>query len=368
MKTKRIGLLVHGVTLNVHCDHGPLLRRVAELLGDHVREPWKTADIEVEGHWLTCGPDHDIQAPLFDTSELEGFGKRMHIGADQLVWSDTHRDRNLQLRFRRLPSGATAFDVAYLYKPSTKKLQKYDDFEGKKYFDLTRYLVWFPLAWHLQRTRGWEMLHASAVSDGERCILIAGPGGAGKTTTCIGLMARAGMRLISENLVFTDGERVLPVPEPIRLTDESLALLGEASQLLQRFETRGGLKKKTMFVPTADGAPNGVRPALLFLPRFSPIGYARPIPPLVARDWVRASNTLTLELNDYYWYAAALELLWPGATRAGDGAVERLSLNTPCWSLGIDRSAGVAPVVDQILDCLNGRSPTTLEMNEIKSP
>ena len=50
-----------------------------------------------------------------------------------------------------------------------------------------------------------------------------------------------------------------------------------------------------MFVPTADATPEGVRPSLLFLPRFSPAGYARPLAPLVARDLVRASNTLTLD-------------------------------------------------------------------------
>jgi hypothetical protein len=123
-----------------------------------------------------------------------------------------------------------------------------------------------------------------------------------------------------------------------------------------------------MFIPTSDAAPAGVRPALLFLTRFSASGYARPIPPPIARDWVRASNTLTLELNDFYWYSAALELLWPGETRTGEGAVERLTRNTPCWSLGIDRSSGVGPVVDQILACLNGRAQPALEMNELKTP
>ena len=38
---------------------------------------------------------------------------------------------------------------------------------------------------------------------GSEAILVAGPGGAGKTTTCVGLMGRPGVRLVTENLLFT---------------------------------------------------------------------------------------------------------------------------------------------------------------------
>ena len=50
---------------------------------------------------------------------------------------------------------------------------------------------------------------------------------AGKTTTCVGLMARADVRLLTESLLFTDGSHVVPMRESIRLTEGSLGLLGE---------------------------------------------------------------------------------------------------------------------------------------------
>lgn len=361
MSTKIIGVRMHGVTLNLRCGHRPLLRHVAELLGDHVHEPWRHPDLEVEGHWLPTAPGDDLAQPAFDVAHLDGFGKRMHLGEDELVWGDTHRDKSLQLRFRRTAS-APIFDVAYRYKPSTKKLAKYPDFTHKKYFDLTRYLVWFPIAWHLKRTRGWEMLHASAVADGERCILVAGPGGAGKTTTCIALVARAGMRLVSENLVFCDGERIFPVPEPIRLTDQSLELLGDAASCLRPFGAPGGLKKKSMFAAPLEASPAGVRPALLFLARFSTPGFVRPISVPIAGEWIRATNLLTLELNDFYWYAAALDLWWPDTKNTADDPVQRLTRTTPCYSLGIDRARGVDPVVEQVMACLDGQARTALEL------
>src|SRR5262245_60795623 len=160
---KVIGIRRHGVTLNLSCEHRPLLRHVAELLGDHVREPWQHPDLEVEGHWLPYEAGAELEAPFFETGHLDGSGKRMHLGEDELVWGDTHRGECRQLRSQRT-AGAPICYGAYRYRASTKKLAKYPDFTHKKYFDLTRYLVWFPIAWHLKRTRGWEMLHASAVA------------------------------------------------------------------------------------------------------------------------------------------------------------------------------------------------------------
>jgi hypothetical protein len=171
----------------------------------------------------------------------------------------------------------------------------------------------------------------------------------------------AGMRLLTENLVFCDGQQVFPVCEPIRLTAESLELLGESAKQLESFESVGGLKHKSMFVPPMDPDPAGVRAEIVFLARFSSPGFARLIPRTVARELIRATNVLTLELNDFYWYAAALDLLWPpvGPTRADP--LERLTATTPCYSLGIDRATGVEPVVARILDCLGKQPKRALE-------
>src|SRR6185436_16256728 len=210
---REIGVGMHGVRLNLACDNGELLDYLACLLDDDVRPVWNDPDFRVAATWRTDAPPAAAE-PAPGSPALDGFGKRMQISSDELIWFDTHRDKDLQLRFRRGRSGFE-FDVDYCYRPSTKKLARYPDYEQRKFFSLMRYLVHFPIAWHLERTRGWCLVHASAVSDGARAILIAGPGGAGKTTTCVGLVARAGMRVITENLLFTDGDAVFPLPEPI---------------------------------------------------------------------------------------------------------------------------------------------------------
>ena len=348
----QIGVRMHGVRLNLRSNYGQLIDHVASLLDGYVCEPSQSPHLDVTGYWTT-EPIEDGTSLFADAADLNGFGKRMQLSEDQLVWFDTHRDKNLQLRFHR-KDGVPAFDVVYCYQPSSKKLAKYPDYEDKKFFDLLRYLVLFPIAWHLERTRGWGLVHASAVAAGNRGILIAGPGGAGKTTTCVALVARAAMTIVTENLLFSDGVKMFPVPEPIRLTQESFALLGGDVAGLRPLVLRTGRKDKSLFHLSSAADLESVRPAAIFIPQFAPGGFVRRIPPAVACELLFAVNRLTLEVNDYYWYTAALDLLWPQAGNAERqlAVLRRLTEAAPCYALGIDRSAGVDAVVDCIVDCL----------------
>jgi hypothetical protein len=277
----------------------------------------------------------------------------MLIADDELVWFDTHRDRDLQLRFRR-DGDRFLFDVAYCCQPSQGKLAKYPNFKQKKFFDLARYLVYFPLAWRLERTRGWALVHASAVAQDGRAVLVVGPGGAGKTTTCVALVARTGMSLVTENLLFCDGTHVYPLLEPLRLTEASATLLSAELNGLQPIEFPGGLIDKSMFWLPTQPALEGVRAAAIFLPQFSKRGFVRPVASEIACERIGAMNRLTLELNDYYWYTAGLDLLWPEPrnTERQLGVLKTLTAETPCWALGIDRTAGAPAVVGQVLDAL----------------
>jgi hypothetical protein len=69
-----------------------------------------------------------------------------------------------------------------------------------------------------------------------------------------------------------------------------------------------------------------------------------------------AANRLTKELDDYGWYAAAANLLWPRPRPAGElhAVVHGLTRQACCFELGIDRSAGARAVVEDILAALTG--------------
>ena len=360
----KIGFQMYGVSLNLNCNYPELAEYVACLLPGLSGSPHELPDLEVNARWIAESSKRGVSV-FPESSELNRIGKRMQLSKDELVWFNTHRDKDLQLRFRR-KDNKLIFDVAYCFQPSKKKQDKYPDFKYKKFFDLTRYLVFFPIAWYLERTRGWTLIHASAVADGDRAIMIAGPGGAGKTTTCVGLIAQTNMKLLTENLLFYDGTRIFPVIEPLRLTADSLTLLDEDLKGLEPIELPGGLKDKTMYWLPEGQIIKAAKPVMIFIPQFSNNGFVRPISPGIACEQIGAANYLTLELNDFYWYTAALNLLWPepGNAQKQLNVLKDLTTTAPCYSLGIDRSAGVQAVVDQILHCMY-KSKNILEEVEL---
>src|SRR4051794_5784955 len=135
---QQIGVELHGVTLNVSCNCEPLVEYLVHLLGADVRPVWAAPDLAVSGIWRSS-PVAAAQA-FPEASANDGFGKRMRLAGDELVWFDTHRDKDLQLRFRRRAT-QVLFDVDYWYHPTPEKLARYPDYEQRKFFKLLRYLV-----------------------------------------------------------------------------------------------------------------------------------------------------------------------------------------------------------------------------------
>lgn len=345
-----LGVRLHGVTLTLASQHAPLLSYAAEHLRALAVAPAAAPDIQV--HCLWSQGEWDPEENLFAVSSpLNIIGKRMLGNAQQLIWLDTLRMKGLQLRFSR-EQGRIVFEVAYRFHPKKEKLENLPDYEYKKYFSLMSYLVYYPLLWYLENFRGWTVLHASALRGDAGGVMIGGLGGVGKTTTCVALMQQARFELLSENLVFTDGEFIYSCYEPIRLDEGSLALLGKDLRGLAPMRFPAGMKDKSLFhfQPGAEKAA----PAALFLPQFSRQRYVAALAPQTAMEKILAMNRLTRELDDYGWYAAALDMHWPNPGLADKrlAALRRFTQKVRCFELGIDRQAGVAAVVKDILASL----------------
>jgi len=348
-----LGVHMHGVTLTLAANHPPLIDYAAEHLHVLVEKPVAVPDVVVTCHW-TQG-EWDPEANPFSTDhDLNIIGKRMVGRADELIWLDTLRMKGLQLRFRR--SGEQwRFEVAYRFHPKKEKIESLPEYEYKKYFSLMSYLVYYPLIWYLETFRGWTVLHASALAGDRGGIVIGGLGGVGKTTTCVALLQRHGIALIAENIIFTDGEFIYPCYEPIRLDEGSLAMLNNKFNDLTPMSFPEGLKEKWLFHFKTNELPEKVEASALFLPQFSPRRYVKPLSAELAAEKIVAMNRLTRELDDYGWYAAALEMHWPRPGQARDRleAVRRFAARAKCFELGIDRSAGVEAVVDDILSAIH---------------
>ena len=348
----RLGVRMHGVKLTLESEHAPLLAYAAEHLHNLVEPASANPDLVVRCLW-SQGEWNEEANPFAVDGELNVIGKRMLGKTDDLIWLDTLRMKGLQLRFRR-DLNYWNFSVAYCFHPKKDKTEYLPEYEYKRYFSLMSYLIYYPLIWYLENFRGWTILHASALSSAKGGIMIGGLGGVGKTTTCVALMQRPGLKLISENIIFTDGEFIYPCDEPIRLDDGSLAMLGENPKGLQAMRFPEGLKEKALFHLDPASRAEKVKPAALFLPQFSPRRYLTALAPEIAAEKIVAMNRLTRELDDYGWYASALEMYWPrpGQAEKRLEVLRRFAQNARCYELGIDRKAGVAAVVEDILNAI----------------
>jgi hypothetical protein len=351
-ETKKIGVSKHNVSLNISSNNPKLVAYAREHLGGLARVPMAAPDIEVHCEWLEGNWQPETNS-FSENDDLSVYGKRMLGKQNELIWLNTLRMKGLQLRFRR-KSGRYLFEVSYCYHPKKEKLESLPAYEYKKYFSLMSYLFYYPLFWYLENFRNWTLIHAAALETAYGGVMIGGLGGVGKTTTSVALLQHAGARLISENIVLTDGEHLYPCYEPIRLNGDSLEMLSDKFNGLRKMRFPDGLKEKSLYHFDVTNAPSGVRAAALFLPIFSPQSHVKRIVPEIAVEKVLAANRLTLEVDDYYWYASALEMTWPrvGQMNLRPKILSMLTQKTQCFELGIDRSQGVEAVVKDIMSSI----------------
>jgi hypothetical protein len=131
------------------------------------------------------------------------------------IYADLHfsvdAPNSLRSFFRRQVN--FRFDDEYPFKPLP--------------FDQARPFFEWGLNWCIATTaHQYLIIHAAVVAQGERCALIPGRPGAGKSTLCAALVA-AGWRLLSDEmaLIHLDDGRIWPVPRPISLKNASIDII-----------------------------------------------------------------------------------------------------------------------------------------------
>lgn len=349
MTEEKIGVSQHNVSINISSNNPKLVAYAREHLRGLARRPLVAPDIEVRCEWVEQNWQPE-KNPFPHDEQYIVYGKRMLGKKNELIWLNTQRMKGVQLRFRR-EGGRFHFDVVYSYHPQIEKIDSLPDYEYKKYFSLMSYIFYYPLFWYLENFRNWTLVHASALDTAYGGILVGGPSGIGKTTTCVGLLQHTGARLISENIVLTDGQMLYPCYEPIRLSSDSIDILSEKCNGLRKMAFPPGLKDKSLYHFDIQNVPVAVQATALFLPVFSPERNIERLQSDIAVEKLLAANRLTLEIDEYYWYASALEMTWPkvGQMNMRTKILAMLANRAQCFALGIDRAQGVEAVVKDIM-------------------
>lgn len=346
--SEALGVRLHGAALTLRCDRPEVLAYARAHLAGLAGDATGDTDLDVRLLWFE-GEGDPGSDPIPASQPLDANGGRTTGNREETLVLDTPRMPGLVLRVAR-NGERWHFDVAYRGASKRGHGAPATGDERPPWFSLMHWLVYYPLLWHLRRTRGMTPIHASALATVSGTVLIGGMGGTGKNTTCLALLARPGFRLLSESLTLTDGTRLYACPEPIRVDDESLPLLGGPRPALVPMDSPGGLEKERFY--HASAPRECAEPGALYLPRLASRTFVEPLDSVVAAEQLHAMGRLTRELDDFEWLAAALDLRWPmaGLATRGPEALRAITSRMRCHTLGIDPARGVARVVRAILD------------------
>lgn len=352
--TPTIQLQCHDVVLEIECAHAPFIAHAREHVRPLVLETPRTPQIRIRVNWQ----EEEKPFPLLRLAEDKAavkVGKRLYRLGQRLLWTDIIRRKYFVLLLG-LEGEQLQIDYDHYFELPEKKLARNPDYRYEKYFSLLKYFLYFPLIWYQEQFRERYLLHASGVDLDGRGIALGGVGGVGKTTTCIGLLSRPSARLLSENLIFYDARNFYQLYEPIRLDDDSVKLLDRRNPAIYPADFPEGTRAKQLFHIDPARRRDAVAAGVMVLPEFSPRAYAEPLSPQIAAGELENCNMLTREVNDYYWFAATLNLLRPDISplHRGRETLQHLLGEIPAYRLGIDRSGGVAPVVETINQLAKG--------------
>jgi len=170
-------------------------------------------------------------------------------------------------------------------------------------------------------------LHAGALSEDGKCILIPGTSGAGKSTLMVASL-RANFGYMSDDMLFltrlTDAFQVLAFPEEVDVSDQTIGFFPELSFLLLSPKHRGWPKRQICpkQVYGAEVVPEA-RPAAVVIPRIGEVD----------------TSVVTKMSPDEALLAIVPNVLLtePQSCRAHLEALRALVKSTPCYRLDTGR-------------------------------
>lgn len=331
---------------------------LAPLLGDAGSAPAVSATLR----WHDAQPParSAVAAPLDTCVRVD---RDLYVGDDRLFWFRVDDLRDLQLRVgwrgeRLEVEGDFYFRVGSDWTDRVRRLVspgQVSAMRRRRFTTLIYYLVYYPCWWWLEQMRDLHPIHAAGVEVDGKIILLGGASGVGKSTLSVALAGRAGARFLSDSFVLQAGADICAVAEPVLLDEWSRAWLGSAIDGLQRIDYPYMLGRHGYRFPRERCIAGG-RAGVLVLPRRAPVEYVRRLSPDQAHQRLSAANMIINDLRRYYAFAAVLEQLVAGGLVAHREAnMAKLTVDVPCYEMGLTAGAASREVVDAIVNLLSGQ-------------
>jgi hypothetical protein len=229
-------------------------------------------------------------------------------------------------------AGEPALDIVARWRPPVTVRAATVVLRARARLLLRAVLLQYPALWRSQQ-RGRVPLHASVcTTGGDRAVLLAGPGGAGKSTLVAGELA-SGAIATCDNVCVSDGATAWGLAEPLRMPSD----LGGASARGRKMPH--GRRE----APWPDRAGSLVPGQLVVLSRGDgPAPAVAPCDPAEAARALAAGTYMAGELRRYWAFAATLAL----GTGVGEvhpavqAVAAKLSSSVPCLRVTLGGKPG----------------------------
>lgn len=304
--SEALSFTVHGVWLTLDSNNSAFLDYAREHLAI-CSPPVGRPDIQVRLHW-----GRELIPSRAFVNGYHRLGRRLLVGQNEIVQTEILTLPGLQLQTSLLDSG-TFIEAAF--HPPSKRIKLILGLGGKPdqehiYAALIYYLIYFPLLWHIERTRKWYPLHAAAVAWPQGAIVLAGLDGVGKSTITLAFLSDPSARLLSENLILHDKSRVYAFLEPIYLDDGSRKLLANLNGRLKPTGRTYAHNRRGYEVP-ASVRVQSAAPRMFCTLRQGKEVSLRLMSVEETLEIALSSEMLARELDEYTRQAATLNLMSP---------------------------------------------------------
>ena len=349
----RLVASLHGVRLELCADRDDFLTFARAYLDPLLDRGDARPDITVALEW---GAMLDENSP-----GLEQLGRRIWAGPQRLRYTEIWQSPGLQLDIHWPDEPNAPLSVRAAYTWPTRRARWFARLmpwaRERLFVALIYYLVYFPFTWWLERRRGWTLSHASAVSAPGGGLVLSGLPGCGKSTTALAALNAPEWRIVSDNLLFTDGRQVFACPEPVHIDDKTRALVGDLAGRARPTGRRFSHHRQDYEIGPDARQPSTTPLALGFLH----VGHetsVRPIDQTVAARRLMANDCLAKEWMAYQESAAAMHQVWPSIadyTQRWEN-VTALTQSIPCYDVAVARDGQVLQAMQHITQAmLNGK-------------
>lgn len=367
-KAEAIFLEIAGVGVRFQTDFVGLASYARSHLSPLAVSGGEEPNISAELVWLEGLPPEDADAIFPGTTSLDRIDRDLYRGEGRLVWLriDDFRDLKMSFVMDRHRLKITGHYYFRLSKDPVRDMikravyhKRLSNERQRKFTTLLYYLVYYPCLWWLESRRGIHPLHGGAVATEKGGILLAGPGGVGKSTLTVALTAFKDACFLSDTFVLYDSCRLYPMVEPILLDTRSAAWLQDGMETLceiPEYRNYGYGRNGYHMAPTHCSGSTGV--SLVLLPHRSPKAFVTRLSVQECAARIIAYNEIIGDLRRYWVMSAVLSLLGNSTDFMTTRAATLYSVlgNASCYELGFPSGVGREAVLGDIFALFPSRT------------